>query len=130
MKHLRNTRQRQLVLEAVKSLKDHPTADELYLHVRTMDSKISRGTIYRNLKILSDCGDIQHVHFSGAERIDWRAEPHDHMICLKCGLLCDAPLPYDGNLDQTLANASGFQNVRHRTVYEGLCPDCANQLTP
>ena len=50
----RNTRQRQLVLEAVQELCDHPTADEIYLRVREQDDHISRGTVYRNLHLLAD----------------------------------------------------------------------------
>ena len=45
----RNTKQRELVLEAVINRRDHPTADEIFADVRERDGKISRGTVYRNL---------------------------------------------------------------------------------
>ena len=54
MKNLRNSKQRQIVLDAVRARCDHPSADQIYLDVRTTDAKISRGTVYRNLGILSD----------------------------------------------------------------------------
>ena len=54
MKKQRNSKQRQLVLDAVLDRCDHPTADQIYLDVRAKDDKISRGTVYRNLGILSE----------------------------------------------------------------------------
>ena len=56
MKQQRNTRQRQLVLDAVRARCDHPSADQIYLDVRAVDDRISRGTVYRNLKVLVEAG--------------------------------------------------------------------------
>ena len=53
----RNTRQRKLVLDAVRQSYNHPTADEIYNVVRAQDDKISRGTVYRNLNLLADAGE-------------------------------------------------------------------------
>ena len=61
MKKQRNSRQRKLILDIVASRHDHPTADQIYLDVRTQDSQISRGTVYRNLGILSENGEIANV---------------------------------------------------------------------
>lgn len=124
MKQLRNTRQRQIVLDTVKAHGDHPSADQLYLDVRALDPKISLGTVYRNLKVLSKRGDIQHINVSGVERFDWRCDPHAHLICTECGSLCDAPLPYDTKLDQLLSEQTGYEISFHRTVFEGRCPAC------
>lgn len=52
----RNTKQRKLVLDAVRQSYNHPTADEIYNAVREQDDKISRGTVYRNLNLLADAG--------------------------------------------------------------------------
>ena len=41
----RNTRQRKLILEVVRSMNDHPTADEIYLAVHERDEHIGRGTV-------------------------------------------------------------------------------------
>lgn len=56
MKIQRSTKQRQLILEAVEKRHDHPTADQIYLDVHAVDERISRGTVYRNLGILSASG--------------------------------------------------------------------------
>ena len=62
----RNTRQRKLVLDAVRQSYNHPTADEIYNVVRAQDDKISRGTVYRNLNLLADAGEILSIKTPGA----------------------------------------------------------------
>ena len=91
MKTRRNSKQRQLVLEAVKARRDHPTADQIYLDVRARDDKISRGTVYRNLGLLSDEGQISQVRVPAADRYDLRQDRHYHLFCTGCGRVFDAP---------------------------------------
>lgn len=62
----RNTKQRKLVLDAVRQSYNHPTADEIYNAVRAQDDKISRGTVYRNLNLLADAGEILSIKTPGA----------------------------------------------------------------
>ena len=120
----RNTHQRKIILETVQEHRDHPSADQLYLEVRTKDPRISRGTVYRNLNVLSEEGQINHVRVPGPDRYEGRTEFHYHMLCLRCGAVVDAPFSYDQKLDETAADASGYQIVRHRLFFEGLCPAC------
>ena len=72
----RNTRQRKLVLDAVRQSYNHPTADEIYNVVRAQDDKISRGTVYRNLNLLADAGEILSIKTPGGSRFDRTIEPH------------------------------------------------------
>ena len=124
MRQKRSTRQRRLVLEAVKSRKDHPSADEIYLDVRKKDEKISRGTVYRNLNILDKDGDITHVRVPSADRYDLRLDLHYHMFCTGCGAVIDAPIPYREDYDRIVEAETGFSIRRHRTIFEGLCSEC------
>ena len=125
MRQQRNSKQRQLILEAVQDRCDHPSADDIYLDVRAKDSKISRGTVYRNLGVLSQDGAITNVKVPAADRYDARLDLHYHLFCTGCGRVFDAPLPYHGEYDAQIAAETGFQIARHRLVFEGLCPDCA-----
>ena len=125
MKTRHNSKQRQLVLEAVKARCDHPTADQIYLDVRARDEKISRGTVYRNLGLLSDEGQISQVRVPAADRYDLRPDRHYHLFCTVCGRVFDAPLPYHAEYDAHIGEETGFQVSRHRLVFEGLCSDCA-----
>lgn len=127
MKQQRNTKQRQLVLDAVRARCDHPSADQIYLDVRAIDDKISRGTVYRNLNFLAQNGELLHVKVSNADRFDCRLDFHYHLLCTECGAVCDVPLSYHGELDQQLAAKTGYVIERHRTVFEGRCPGCQHK---
>ena len=80
MRKQRDTKQRKMVLEAVLSRCDHPTADQIYSDLRMKDDKISRGTVYRNLGILAEDGDITNVKVPAADRFDSRLDRHYHKI--------------------------------------------------
>ena len=124
MPQRRNTHQRQLVLEAVRGRCDHPTADDIYLEVRGRDERISRATVYRNLHLLADAGEIRSVRARGGERFDGRCDDHGHVVCLACGAVADAPVPYHPELDADVAELTGYEVVSHATLFEGLCPAC------
>lgn len=122
----RETKQRRLVLEAVQSRCDHPTAEQIYEDVHALDPKISHGTVYRNLNCLSEDGVICHVRVPGADRYDLRTDRHYHMFCIKCKKVIDAPYPYKAYLDEEIAEQSGYKIIRHRLFFEGICPECQN----
>ena len=124
MKQQRNTRQRQLVLDAVRSRRDHPTADQIYQSVHAVDAHVSRGTVYRNLNLLCDKQEIFRVVMSDCDRFDLRTDPHYHMRCVACGRVEDVDSPYDQEYDLALAQKTGYQLLCHRLVVEGICPDC------
>lgn len=123
----RNTRQRQEVMENVMARCDHPSADDIYLSLRAEDPKISRGTVYRNLSILSENEEIGHVRVPGADRFDSRLDRHYHIICTRCGKVIDSPVDYIEANDDMTEKASGFVITRHRTIFEGICPECQKE---
>ena len=120
----RNTRQRQMILDAVRARCDHPNADQIYLDVRAFDDRISRGTVYRNLNVLVQNGEILQVKLPDTDRFEAVLNRHYHLLCTKCGSVCDVPLPYQNDLDEQVTEITGFTIGRHRTVFEGICPVC------
>ena len=81
LKH-RETKQRRIVLETVRSHTDHPTANTICEEVHAIDRKISQGTVYRNLNCLSEDGEILHIKVPGADRYDLRTDLHYHISVL------------------------------------------------
>lgn len=124
MNKRRYSKQRQLILDTVAARHDHPTADQIYLDVRAQDDKISRGTVYRNLGILSADNAVTHVKVPAADRYDSRLDRHYHIYCVSCGKVFDAPLSYHMEYDEKIEKETGFQINRHRMIFEGLCPEC------
>lgn len=124
----RNTNQRQLVLNEVKSRCDHPTADAIYEEVRKTDPSISRGTVYRNLAVLSEEKKIRYVDIPQAGRFDRTVENHNHFVCIKCSKVFDSEIPYNEKLDISTTD-NGFVILSHETIFRGLCPDCKNKTS-
>ena len=124
----RNTIQKQLVLQAVAELANHPTADEVYSLVVKDHPTLSKATVYRNLASLSDDGRLRHIKMpSGADRFDHQTFGHNHIECILCGRLEDAPLEDQTALNAQAAAATGYRCVEHEIVFRGICPACAGK---
>ena len=121
----RNTIQRKLVLEAVNRLKSHATAEEVYDEVVREYPHISRGTVYRNLKQLSEAGEIRKLEVpGGADRYDHRTFSHYHVRCVKCGRVFDVEMDYIEHLEQSIRDDHGFIINGHDIMFRGICPEC------
>ena len=82
--------QRQLVLKSIKSVCTHPTAKDVYMMCKKVNSSIGFATVYRNLKELEKEGQIiKVVGPFGAERFDGNVEMHNHIVCPICGKIHD-----------------------------------------
>ena len=88
---MRYSKQRELVLQKVEQLCDHPTAEEIFdLAVRECPG-LSLGTVYRNLNSLVDAGRVRRVSIPGkADRFDHTLGWHSHLYCNCCGSVVDA----------------------------------------
>ncbi|MEW5909035.1 MAG: transcriptional repressor [Thermodesulfobacteriota bacterium] len=125
-KNLRITRQRKLILEILRKMKTHLSADELYDAVRVILPKISLGTVYRNLEILSELGQIQKLELGGAtRRYDWNTDKHYHIRCVECGRVDDAPVAPLQQIENDLYGATVFTIIGHRLEFTGFCPKCS-----
>ncbi|MCL1944233.1 MAG: transcriptional repressor [Firmicutes bacterium] len=117
----RNTLQRQIILDALNEHGQHPTADEIYNNISKKHPSISKATVYRNLGVAIENGDIQTAGiFNGAMRFDHRNTEHYHFVCEKCGKLVDIPkfnIPFDINTHSLKIN-------KIDVTLRGLCNDC------
>lgn len=95
MASLKYSRQRESIKEFLMTRTDHPTADTVYHQLRKIYPNISLGTIYRNLALLADIGEIQKICTGdGADRFDGQIRPHYHVICTRCHQVMDLDLDY------------------------------------
>ena len=121
----RNTIQRALVLEAVNRLQCHATADEIYEDIAKEHPHISRATVYRNLNLLSETGDIRKIETpGGADRFDHQTHDHCHVRCEKCGRIFDVDMEYITGLEKGIRDSHGFAFTGYDILFRGICPDC------
>lgn len=87
---MRNSKQKDVVYNALCENKVHPTADELYAILLEKHAEVGIATVYRNLSKLSQCGKIRKITgLNGVSHYDSRIEPHYHFVCEKCGCIRD-----------------------------------------
>jgi Fur family ferric uptake transcriptional regulator len=121
----RMTRQRKVVLEELRQVCSHPTADELFQRVRCRLPRISLATVYRNLDVLAREGVVRRLDSGGgAARFDGDLEPHYHVRCEGCGLLEDVPPSAIAPLDLPAETAGGFRLTGMHLELVGQCPAC------
>ena len=121
----RDTRQRQAILDVLRGTTSHPAADWIYGEVRKVIPNIGKGTVYRNLKILRDTGQISELNLSGTVSLfEGRQDNHYHFRCEKCGRIFDLDEPVISELDERVARRTAFEVSHHQLEFRGLCKDC------
>ena len=122
---MRTTIQYSLVLDAVRKLHCHATAEEIYEEVLKVYPNISRGTVYRNLNRLCEMGKIRKRELpGGADGYDHCCKDHYHARCIECGRLFDVDLPYLPHLETQIKETHGFLYTGYDIIFHGICPDC------
>ena len=121
----RKSAQRDKILRVVKNTTAHPGADWVYDQVRKEIPNISMGTVYRNLRLLAQSGEIRQLDIAGSlSRFDGNSDNHYHFRCEKCGRLFDLDEPVDRSIEDRVARKTGFKVTTHHLELIGLCPDC------
>ena len=125
---LKYSRQREVIKECLINRYDHPTADMVYMDVRETFPNISLGTVYRNLQLLTDLGEIQKLNVGdGVDHFDAKTFPHYHFICKECGSVIDLQME---NID-TIKDIAGVnfdgQIAGHITYFYGICGNCCTK---
>lgn len=124
----RNTIQRSLVMETVIKLHCHATADEIYNEINKEHPTISRATVYRNLKLLSEMGEIRRIEIPGsADRFDHISRNHCHVKCDVCGRVFDVDMDFVSGLESGIRDTHGFDFIGYDIIFHGVCPECKTQ---
>ena len=117
------SRQREAILEVLRSTDTHPTANWIYTKVKERIPNISLGTVYRNLAALSEAGEIININVGdGFEHFDGNSLPHLHMHCKHCGNITDAYFKDD--ILSLMANENGFTPENSLYIVYGICKNC------
>ena len=125
MKAMRMRKQKKIILDVLRSTKSHPTADWVYTEARKLIPNLSLGTVYRNLKVLKEMGEILELNYGSTySRFDGNPENHYHFVCQKCGNVYDLDLPINRDLNEAVMLNSNFEVKDHRLEFYGLRENC------
>ena len=126
----RNTNQREAILRILANTRSHPTADDIYDEVREKIPAISKGTVYRNLKILKEMGQVREINSDGTRsRFEVAIVGHYHFRCENCGRVLDLNVPIRRELDREIAKQTGLIISHHQLEFSGLCHDCQSSIS-
>jgi Fe2+ or Zn2+ uptake regulation protein len=122
---MRVTPQRLLIHAALQELGRHATADEVLRRVRAGQPGLSLPTVYATLELLVELGAARRVAAGATAALyDPRTDPHAHLVCERCGAVCDAPLPLDAGALIATARRAGLDARAAEVVLRGRCDDC------
>ncbi len=123
---LKRSKQRDMIKAFLMGRKDHPTADVIYMNVRQQNPNISLGTVYRNLTLLSDIGEIQRLRVGdGVDHFDADTSPHYHFVCTTCGSVIDLEMENIDTINDIAGATFSGKIAGHVTYFYGTCQDCS-----
>ena len=126
-KGLRSTDQRRLIVDTFFRAPNHISIEELLAQVREKEPKVGYATVYRTLKLLTECGVAHERRFGdGLTRYELADDEshHDHLICLDCGKIIEFEEPQIEELQERIAKRHGFTVTSHKHEMYGSCADC------
>jgi Fur family peroxide stress response transcriptional regulator len=128
---LRMTDQRRAVYDALMGKRDHPTAVEVFMRVKTKMPSISLATVYNCLETLTECGLVKHVHHHREpSRYCPNLAEHAHLFCERCGSVTDLPLRMKRRTHEIWDLPVGIVVAQPEISFRGLCVKCARPKTP
>jgi Fur family ferric uptake transcriptional regulator len=126
-KGLKQTDQREKILDIFLANTKHSSADELHAVIRKSDSRIGFSTVYRTLRLFTECGLAREVNFGdGRSRFERALDKnqHGHLICTNCGKTEEFSTTSIEKMMKQVSSHAGFKPEGHRFEVYGLCKRC------
>jgi Fur family peroxide stress response transcriptional regulator len=122
----RLTPQRVAVLKVLAESKKHPSVEQIYDQIKVDFPTTSLATIYKTVTLLKDMGEVLELGFGdGGNRYDGnRPYPHPHLVCTRCGEICDLDVSALADILDQLSQNVRYQIVGYRLDLYGICSEC------
>jgi Fur family ferric uptake transcriptional regulator len=123
-KGMRNTPERETIIEEIFAIHDHFDVDELFLRLRNKKKRISKASLYRTIPLLIDIKEVYfengHLHY---EHI-YGHKHHCHLRCVSCGRIVEFADDAIRTIQTRIGKKYGFAITTHRFELLGYCPQC------
>lgn len=123
----RATRQRQAVADLLRERSDFRSAQQLHAELREQGSSIGLATVYRNLALLAQSGEVDTLQREDGELLyrQCSSRHHHHLVCRRCGRTVEVAGPAVEQWANRVAAEHGFREVSHTLELFGTCARCA-----
>lgn len=119
------SKQKEAIIRVLRETSSHPSAEWIYEQVRKDVPNIGLATVYRNLRLLNEAGEVSEIRTSGdGTRFDYNTGTHYHFHCDRCGRILDLDEPIDTTIEARIARRTGLRVTRHHLELGGVCLDC------
>ena len=126
----KHSRKRDAILDCIRRTKCHPTADWVYQQLKPEIPDLSLGTVYRNLTLLADMGEIQRLRVGdGVDHFDADTTRHYHFICTECGSVIDLEMDSIDSITEIAGMNFDGRITGHFTYFHGICGDCCKKAS-
>lgn len=127
---LRPTRQRTAVIEAMASVEDFRSAQEIHVLLESRRAQVGLATVYRTLQLLSEAGAVDLLRAEDGELTYRRCSSHHHhhLVCRSCGATIEVEGPAVERWTRHVSEEHGFVDVSHTLEIFGTCADCRSKV--
>lgn len=120
----KKSRQRAKIIEIIQGSQGHFTAEDIYDRLKKEFSRLSLGTVYRNLRVLKEQGIITGFTLKNVDHFDTNTSPHYHFICKVCSRIYDVPIPRDKGFKDKISSAVPYDVEDLKMEFYGSCSKC------
>jgi Fur family peroxide stress response transcriptional regulator len=120
------TPQRLAIVDILAGSAGHPSVEAIHALVRRDFPTMSLATVYRNIILLKNLGEVLELGFpDGSNRYDGnRPDPHPHVVCIRCHRIVDPDLDSLDAMKKEVSEETRFTILSHRLDFFGICGDC------
>lgn len=121
-------KKRDAILQYLKGTKAHPSAEMIYMDLKSQIPDLAVGTVYRNLTWFKEQGLVSSVAtVKGVERFDANTDPHVHFICSNCDAVIDLEeMEVPETLSRLAETCCGGAVEGCQLSFTGTCRNCTN----
>ncbi|MCF7908058.1 MAG: transcriptional repressor [Candidatus Omnitrophica bacterium] len=129
LKHnIRSTQARAEIAKLIFSLrKRHFSAEDVLRNLRRKNSKASRASTFRTLKLFYEKGILEAIDLGKGFKIyevSGNDKHHDHLYCLRCGKIIEFEDKNIEKLQDQACRKKSFKAFKHTLRIVGICKEC------
>jgi Fur family ferric uptake transcriptional regulator len=129
---MRGTRQAEALHTALADMPAFSSAQDIHAELRRRGERIGLTTVYRQLQVLAEDGEVDAIRDQSGETLYRRCETsghHHHITCRSCGRSIEVEGSAVERWARRVAAEAGFADVDHTVEIFGRCPDCARNTS-